>query len=312
VRRLAERLGFGGVELVQLVTAISEVAGNVWRHAGRGELRLTGRDEPERVGVEVLATDSGPGIADIELAMRDGWSTMGGLGLGLPGARRLMDEFRISSGPSAGTTVGMTRWLRKPGASAAAERPLLEWAGSADAPEARLVACPFPNGVMLAALSALGPAIAADIAAAVLERHAPDSPITLVERVHAELQGTGAAVLALASVSSLDARMTWLALGGGGVLVGAGNGRAHQTAPALVGAAGRSLAALRAATLPVLRDDLLVLTAGRVPVPAGEIEIPTGGELRELADRLAEGGPVLVARFLRGARERRRQGPDSR
>jgi serine/threonine-protein kinase RsbT len=306
VRRLAERLGFAGVELVQLVTAVSEVAGNVWRHAGSGELRVTGRDEPERVGVEVLATDSGPGIADIELAIRDGWSTMGGMGLGLPGARRLMDEFRISSRPGAGTTVGMTRWLRKPGATAAAAPgPLLEWAGSAAGSAARLVACPFPNGMMLAAVSAIGPPTVADVAAAILERHAPDSPITLVERVHAALHGTGAAVFALASVSSLDARMTWLALGGGGLLVGPGNGRARETAPALAGAAGRALPALRAATLPVLRDDLLVLAAGRPPVPPAGVEIPAGGDLRELADRLGEGGPVLVARFLRGARERR-------
>lgn len=305
-RRLGKRLGFAGIELVQLVTAISEVASNVWRHAGSGRLRLAGRDEPERVGVEVTATDSGPGIPNLELAMRDGWSTMGGMGLGLPGARRLMDEFAISSTPGAGTTVEMTRWLPKPGA-APAERPLLEWAGSAATPGARALVCPFPHGVMLAAVGALGPTTAADTAAAILRSHAPDSPVTLIERVHAALHGTGAAVLALASVSALDARMSWLALGGEGVLVGAEEGRARETAPALAGATGRSLPALRAATLPVLRDDLLVLAAGHAEVLPGQGELPTGGDIRELADRLAGGGSVLVARFLRGARERRTQ-----
>jgi serine/threonine-protein kinase RsbT len=290
---------------VQLVTAISEIASNVWRHAGSGGLRLAGRDEPERVGVEVTATDSGPGIPSLELAMRDGWSTKGSMGLGLPGARRLMDEFSISSTLGAGTTVEMTRWLPKPGA-ATAQRSLLEWAGSAAAPGARALACPFPNGMMLAVVTALGSTTAATTAAAVLERHAPDSPVTLVERVHAALRGTGAVDLALASVSALDARMTWLALGGSGKLVGAENARPRATAPALAGAAGRSLPALRAATLPVLRDDLLVLAAGRSEALAAGGELGAGGELRELADRLAGGaGPILVARFLRGARERR-------
>jgi hypothetical protein len=292
---------------VQLVTAISEVASNVWRHAGSGRLLLGARDEPERVGVEVTATDSGPGISALNLAMRDGWSTRGGMGLGLPGARRLMDEFSIGSGPGAGTTVEMTRWLPKPGA-APAERPLLEWAGSAAAPGARALACPFPNGMMLAVVDANRSRTAATTAAAVLEQHAPDSPITLVERLHAALSGTGGVDVALASVSALDARITWLALGGGGVILGAESGSPRATAPALAGAAGRSLPALRAATLPVLRDDLLVLAAGRSAVLPRAGELTAGGELPGLADRLAgDGGPILVARFLRGARERRPQ-----
>jgi serine/threonine-protein kinase RsbT len=112
-RELAGRLDFSRTELTVLATAVSELCRNIVRFAGAGELLVELLEEPAP-GVRVTARDRGPGIDDLEAAMRDGVSTYGGLGLGLPGVRRLMDEFAISSEPGAGTTVTITIWGRDP------------------------------------------------------------------------------------------------------------------------------------------------------------------------------------------------------
>ena len=111
-RELASRCGFPTTDLAVIATAISELARNIVRYALHGEivLRLVG-DHPKR-GVEVVATDDGPGIPDLNRAMQDGYSTSGGLGLGLPGTRRLMDEFEITSDFGKGTRVTVRRWRR--------------------------------------------------------------------------------------------------------------------------------------------------------------------------------------------------------
>jgi serine/threonine-protein kinase RsbT len=109
-RRLAEEAGFGSTDLTLIATAISEIARNMVTYAGHGQItmrRIEGRD---RVGIEIVAEDEGPGIPDIERAIQDGYTTGRGLGLGLPGARRLMDEFSIESTVGRGTTVVMRRW----------------------------------------------------------------------------------------------------------------------------------------------------------------------------------------------------------
>jgi serine/threonine-protein kinase RsbT len=110
-RNLAARLGFSHGDLALIATAISELARNIVTYARKGEivLRLV---EGSRRGIMVVVRDQGPGIADVELAMQDGFSTGGGLGLGLPGARRLMDEFDIVSELGKGTTVTMKKWVR--------------------------------------------------------------------------------------------------------------------------------------------------------------------------------------------------------
>jgi serine/threonine-protein kinase RsbT len=108
-RELASRLGFGRTDLTLIATAVSEVARNIVRFAGCGEVVVELLDQPRR-GVQVVARDTGPGIADVEQALRDGYSTYHGLGLGLPGARRLMDEFAVVSEVGRGTTVTMTKW----------------------------------------------------------------------------------------------------------------------------------------------------------------------------------------------------------
>jgi serine/threonine-protein kinase RsbT len=112
-RAMAVRLGFPRPDPTLIATAISEVGRNIVVHAGRGEIVLRPLDEPERYGIVVIASDAGPGIRDIDAALSDDYSGRGGLGLGLPGARRLMDEFEIASGPDGGTTVTMRKWRHR-------------------------------------------------------------------------------------------------------------------------------------------------------------------------------------------------------
>jgi serine/threonine-protein kinase RsbT len=93
-----------------IATAISEVTRNIVKFAGTGEVRIGRLVEPAKCGLLVVARDAGPGIPDVDLALIDGHSTYGGLGLGLPGCRRLMDEFVLESEQGRGTTVTMRKW----------------------------------------------------------------------------------------------------------------------------------------------------------------------------------------------------------
>jgi serine/threonine-protein kinase RsbT len=111
-RELAARIGFRGTDLTLIATAISEVARNIVLYAGRGEIAVSATEAGGRCGIQVVAHDDGPGIPDIELAMRDGYSTGKSLGLGLSGARRLMDQFEIVSEVGVGTTITMSKWKR--------------------------------------------------------------------------------------------------------------------------------------------------------------------------------------------------------
>jgi serine/threonine-protein kinase RsbT len=111
-RGLATKLGFNGSDLTVIATAISEVARNIVEFAGHGEIVLTPIHQSHKKGVMVVARDEGPGIPNINLALQDGFSTTASLGLGLPGSRRLMDEFTIVSAVGKGTTVTMKKWVR--------------------------------------------------------------------------------------------------------------------------------------------------------------------------------------------------------
>jgi serine/threonine-protein kinase RsbT len=110
-RALAAMCGFSSTEQTLIALAISELARNIVTYANRGEVLITALDG-ERCGIEVIARDQGPGIQDIELALRDGYSTSKSLGLGLPGTRRVMDEFNIDSVIGGGTTVTVRKWRR--------------------------------------------------------------------------------------------------------------------------------------------------------------------------------------------------------
>ena len=112
-RQLAIGLEMPTTDQTLLATAISEVARNITAYAKRGEVSLELiRDDGGRRGIRVVARDDGPGIADVERALTDGYTTGGGLGLGLPGARRLVDDFDIRTAPGEGTTVTLIKWAR--------------------------------------------------------------------------------------------------------------------------------------------------------------------------------------------------------
>lgn len=110
VRKRAQELRFSLVDQTKLVTAASELARNTLVHGGGGEMVLEVLDGPGRSGIRLEFTDSGPGIADIPLALTDGYTTGTGLGLGLSGARRLVNEFDVRSAPGAGTCVTVVKW----------------------------------------------------------------------------------------------------------------------------------------------------------------------------------------------------------
>ena len=109
-RAMAERLGFARPDPTLIATAISEIARNIVVHVGAGEIVLTPLQEDDLCGLVVTAHDDGPGIRNVEAVLRDEYTGRSGLGLGLPGARRLMDEFDIASDADNGTTVTMKKW----------------------------------------------------------------------------------------------------------------------------------------------------------------------------------------------------------
>jgi len=111
-RELAAEVGFSAGDQTVIAAAISEIARNILMYAKRGEVRFTKVVDGTRQGLIVVAEDDGPGIRDVSRAMQDGYSTSGGLGLGLPGARRLMDEFEVVSAPGQGTRITMRKWKR--------------------------------------------------------------------------------------------------------------------------------------------------------------------------------------------------------
>ena len=111
-RQLAQQLGFSTTDQTLIATAISEVARNIVVYAAHGEIVLARAEDGSRIGIIVQAIDTGPGIDNKDLAMRDGYSTKNSLGLGLPGARRLMDDFDLESEIGRGTTVTMKKWRR--------------------------------------------------------------------------------------------------------------------------------------------------------------------------------------------------------
>ena len=108
---LARQLGFSLTDVTMIATAISEIARNITSYAGQGEVRVGVQYRDGRQALVVRAEDDGPGIADSERALEDGYSTGRGLGLGLPGARRLMDRLVVESAPGKGTVVEMWKWI---------------------------------------------------------------------------------------------------------------------------------------------------------------------------------------------------------
>jgi serine/threonine-protein kinase RsbT len=276
-RELGLRHGLSRAEAVQVATAVSEIAANQVRHARDGGT-LTLSSAP--AGVVVEATDAGPGIADVDLALRDGWSSDGGLGLGLPGARRLVDRFEIESRRGSGTVVRMAKLVgSEPG-------PLGVWAISGRSqPGAAGV-----EAVTEATATSLLLGIMGGVDAA---RSRADPAAAASDPAGALAGGRGV----VASLSGRDGHVSWLSRGAAGALVlrGAGDGRrAVGSAPAR-----------RAAELRVLREDVLLLCSTR-PDP----DRARPAELAAMAAQAADetGGVAIAARVLRGVLER----PDRR
>ena len=112
VREVAAQIGFGATDVTRIVTAASELARNIFQYAGKGAMHWRPVEEDGRAGLELKFVDQGPGITDVNVALREGYSTGEGLGLGLPGAKRLMDDMEIQSSPNQGTKITVKKWRR--------------------------------------------------------------------------------------------------------------------------------------------------------------------------------------------------------
>jgi serine/threonine-protein kinase RsbT len=288
-REQARACGLTTVEAQHVATAVSEVASNALKYGGGGEVELAPSERSGRRGLSVTVRDAGPGIGDVEAALRDGVSTGGSLGLGLPGARRLMDDFAVDTGPD-GTSVAMARWE---GGMLAGHIPAA--CSVHEGPGGVAVAQPFRNGLLLGI--AAGPG--ADDFARMWRARPWDPPARLADAARRELDPGERIGLAVASVSALDGRLEWLRAGAVACALLRAPGEIvvfPPWAPALGRAGGGPP---RAVTVDLRRDDVVVMAAAPIDVRA--VARPAG------AERGARAGPALLtARFERGALEPRR------
>ncbi len=306
-RELAEEVGFSAGDQTVIAAAISEIARNILNYARRGAITFRIVLDGDRSGIIIVASDQGPGIPDVPRAMQDGFSTSGGLGLGLPGARRLMDEFEVVSAPRQGTTITMKKWKRaqraQPGETASGDLALVE---------------PFAGGVLAAVVDALGhgseAATTARQAITALER-VPSEPVAdLLRRCHEALLGFRGAVVSLASFDTLRATMTWLGVGNvEGVLLLADQTLqpSRTTLVTFGGIVGAELPRARAWIVPVSPGDTLIFATDGIRTGFADDLTPTGSP-QQIADgilaRHAKGTDdalVLVARYIGGERRTR-------
>ena len=277
-RALAAELGFSPTDSTLIATAISELARNIVTYARRGEIVLGTAQDSGRAGVVVVARDNGPGIPSIDQALRNGYSTSGSLGLGLPGVRRLVDDFEINSEVGQGTTVTIRKWANNchPSRTQARREPVeLGLAALAIPGETtsgdRYVFEPFSDGFLVAAIDGIGhgaeAARAADSACAILKAHAAEPVVSLVERCHSSLRCTRGAAMSLAAFDVTHNLVTWLGVGNvEGVLqrYGASGNCAEESLLLRAGVVGSQLPPLRAMVLPVAWGDTLILTTDGV------------------------------------------------
>ena len=145
-RELASEANFTTLESTSIATTVSELARNILQYAGRGEIMLRSIQQENRTGIMVVARDDGPGISDLKRALKDGVSTSGGLGLGLPGVRRMMDEFEIVSRQNLGTTVIVKKWARRCTTAGPGSTSNASFEKSDGLPEGRFGAAPPATG----------------------------------------------------------------------------------------------------------------------------------------------------------------------
>jgi len=293
-RLLAAEAGLSVVEAQHLATAVSEVATNAWRYARGGEVQLEPVEHEGRRGVRVVVRDRGPGIADVAAALSDGLSTGGSLGVGLPGARRLMDEFELRSATGAGTVVAMEKW------AGGREREAARWT-LGPAPGGIPFAQPFRNGVLLGVAAGAH----AESAVATCRAQAWRAPTALIDACHGLHPPGRPLVLALASLSALDGALTWLSAGDveAALVRTLPDGHTIFRPPLHAPLEGDTPAGLAGQTLRARRDDAVVLAAGRIR----EDELPALARSAPGLPALGSGRPALcLARIDRGALEPRR------
>jgi serine/threonine-protein kinase RsbT len=292
-RSAAEAAGLSVVEAQHVATAVTEVATNAWRYAVGGEVVIEPLERDGRHGVRVLVTDQGPGIADVGAALSDGVSSSGSLGVGLPGARRLMDEFDLRSTVGSGTEIEMEKWAG--GRTRDPARWTLRREGGA-VPFAQR----FRNGVLLGIVAGEH----AEQAVALCTAQAWRAPPELVARCHGLHPPGRPLIVALASLSALDGALAWLGAGAveAAVIRLGRDGHTVFRPPGHEPLEGDTPVGLRAQTLRVRRDDALVLAAAQL----GAADLVALARAAPQLPDLLPGRPGLcVARIDRGALEPR-------
>ncbi|SFF01134.1 serine/threonine-protein kinase RsbT [Bacillus sp. OV194] len=111
-KRLSKKLKFSTINQIRITTAVSELARNIYLYAGKGKITFESLFKQQKSGIKIIASDQGPGIKEVRKVLEDGYSTSGGLGMGLPGVKRLMDEFIIDSHHGAGTAITAVKWVQ--------------------------------------------------------------------------------------------------------------------------------------------------------------------------------------------------------
>jgi len=292
-RSAAEEAGLSVVEAQHVATAVTEVATNAWRYAVGGEVVIEPLERDGRHGVRVVVSDRGPGIADVGAALSDGVSSSGSLGVGLPGARRLMDEFDLRSAVGSGTVIEMEKWAG--GRTRDPARWTLRRQGGA---------VPFAQRVRNGVLFGIVAGDHAEQAAALCSAQAWRAPPELVVRCHGLHPPRRPLTIGLASLSALDGALAWLGAGElEAALIRLGReGHIVFRPPGHEPLEGDTPVGLRAQTLSVRRDDTLVLAAAQL----GHADLVTLARTAPQLPDLPSGRPGLcVARIDRGALEPR-------
>ncbi|HEX6810689.1 MAG TPA: ATP-binding SpoIIE family protein phosphatase [Planctomycetota bacterium] len=307
-RDLATVLGFRATDLTMIVTAISELARNIVQYAHHGEIRLRIERNHALAGLVVVAADQGPGILDVTKALEDGYSTSGSLGLGLPGVKRLMDEFYIKSSLNGGTVVTTKKWRSSSIAQLATGVAACAMQGQAASADRYLV-LQRRRDYLLAVIDGVGHGAEAEFASELATRALRESPEGSLESLlalcHARLRATRGVVMSLASIDARQGQLSWIGVGNVNGVLFKNVINARQPARSLVqrgGVVGHTLPPLRGETIGMERGDTLVLATDGV-ASAFDQEIPLSISAQELADRiLARHGRgnddalVLVAR----------------
>lgn len=292
-RELALSAGLSQSDAVGVATAVTEIANNALLHGGgAGEIELAttaARGVGVPPGITVIVRDRGPGIRDIEQAMIDGYSTRGSLGLGLPGARRLMDELAIGARDGGGVGVRMVKWAHPP--NGGTPPPLADWdverGATPEGAPGRMtdaLVTPYPNGLLAVAMRAAGATRASveavEHARELMLRESAASPVVLAERSAAAVPSGAVLDLALLSLSGLDGRMAWLRAGAAAAQLQptpAARGEADPGSPPTNRALEPGGFPPRGATHAVRRGDRLTLAAGTARV---ELRVLRGMEER--------------------------------